>query len=142
MIASIDIKNIATFDIQGVQINDLKKVNFIYGANGSGKTTISNFIHDRTNLKFDTCSLTWKNAITLNTLVYNKEFRDRNFGKGKLGGVFTLGQATAEQIKAIEGKTEELKALKADGIKKRETLELHRVLHARRMHTCDNDYQV
>jgi len=45
MITSLNIKNVATCDPEkGVQINDLKKVNFIYGANGSGKTTISNFI--------------------------------------------------------------------------------------------------
>ena len=44
MITSLNIKNVTTCDPEnGVQINDLKKVNFIYGANGSGKTTISNF---------------------------------------------------------------------------------------------------
>ena len=60
----------------------------------------------------------------MKTLVYNKEFRERNFGKGKLSGVFTLGEATSEQIKIIYDKTEKLKILKADGLKKRETLNL------------------
>ena len=46
MITQIDIKNVATYDNQGVRFDDLKKVNFIYGANGCGKTTISNFVHD------------------------------------------------------------------------------------------------
>lgn len=123
MIKKIDIKNVATFDNQGVQFDDLKKVNFIYGANGCGKTTISNFIYDNSNPKFNSCSLTWQNAFPLKVLVYNKEFRERNFGKGKLNGVFTLGEATAEQIKIIEQKTEELKAIKADGVKKHETLD-------------------
>lgn len=59
----------------------------------------------------------------LKVLAYNKEFRERNFGKGKLNGVFTLGEATAEQIKEIEKKSEELKTIKADGIQKRETLD-------------------
>lgn len=123
MIESITIKNVATYDSAGLQVNDLKKVNFIYGANGCGKTTISNFLQNTIDPKFNECSLVWQNAIPLNTLVYNKEFRKRNFGKGKLGGVFTLGEATAEQIKVIDDKTEELKVLKADGVKKRETLE-------------------
>lgn len=123
MIKEIDIKNVATYDNQGVQIDNLKKVNFIYGANGCGKTTISNFVHDNSDPKFNNCSLTWQNALPLRVLVYNKEFRERNFGKGKLSGVFTLGEATAEQIKEIETKTEELKAIKADGIQKRETLD-------------------
>lgn len=123
MIETIDIKNVATYDNQGVQINDLKKINFVYGANGCGKTTITNLIHDKTDPKFKDSSIKWKNDLPINVLVYNKGFRDRNFGKGKLNGVFTLGEATAEQIKAIEDKTEELKALKAEGIQKRETLD-------------------
>jgi wobble nucleotide-excising tRNase len=123
MIKQIDIKSVATFDNLGVQFNDLKKVNFIYGTNGSGKTTISNFIHDKTDPKFISCSLIWQNAIPLKELVYNKGFRERNFGKGKLNGVFTLGEASAEQIKIIEQKSEELKVIRADGVKKHETLD-------------------
>ena len=102
MIKSIDIKNVATYDNRGVQFDDLKKVNFIYGANGCGKTTISNLIHDKSDPKFYNCTLTWHNALPLNVLVYNKEFREKNFGKGKLNGVFTLGEATADQIKEID----------------------------------------
>lgn len=123
MIESIDIKNVATYDNQGVQLNDLKKVNFVYGANGCGKTTISNFIHDKTDLKFKDSSIKWENDLPIKVLVYNKGFRERNFGKGKLNGVFTIGEATAEQIKVIEEKAEELKTLKAEGILKRETLD-------------------
>ena len=123
MIKSIDIKNVATYDNQGVQINDLKKINFIYGANACGKTTISNFIYDNSDPKFNSCSLTWENGLPLDVLVYNKEFRNRNFGKGKLNGVFTLGEATADQIKVIEQKSEELKTIKADIIQKKETFE-------------------
>jgi wobble nucleotide-excising tRNase len=123
MIQTIQIKDFATYDNQGVQLNDLKKVNFIYGANGCGKTILSNFIHDTTDLRFKNCLLTWNNDLPIVVLVYNKAFRERNFGKGKLNGVFTLGEATAEQIKVIEEKTEELKNIKSDGIQKRETLD-------------------
>ncbi len=121
MIKNISITNVATYDDNGVEINDLKKVNFIYVANGCGKTTISNFLYNPNDSKFSKSSLTWQNGIPISTLVYNKEFRERNFGKGKLDGVFTLGQATAEQIKDIEDKTEELNEIKKDGLKKKET---------------------
>lgn len=123
MIESITIKDVASYDKEGVVIDDLNKINFIYGANASGKTTISNFIYDSSDSKFSNCSLVWKNNLPLNVLVYNKGFRERNFGKGKLSGVFTLGEATTEQIKEIEQKNEELKAIKADGIRKHETLD-------------------
>ncbi|MCL6261343.1 AAA family ATPase [Aquiflexum sp. TKW24L] len=123
MITSIKVKNVATYDpVNGVQIDGLKKVNFIYGANGCGKTTLSNFLQNPVNLKFANCTVNWKNETPIKVLVYNKEFREQNFGKGKLNGVFTLGQATKEEIKVIEDKNEELKNVKADGIKKRETL--------------------
>ena len=123
MIQSIQIKNVATYDNTGIHIDGLKKINFIYGANVCGKTTISNYINDTTDLNFISCLLTWQGGLPIKVLVYNKLFRDRNFGKGKLNGVFTLGEATAEQIKVIDEKTEELKVIKADGAKKRETLE-------------------
>ena len=121
MIKSIIIKKVATYDKTGIQVNDLKKVNFIYGANGCGKTTISNFLYNLTDNKFNHCSLSWQNSNSVATLVYNKEFRERNFGKGKLGGIFTLGEATAEQIKNIEDKTEELTIIKAEEVKKKDT---------------------
>ncbi len=41
MIESISIAGIATYDETGVRIDALKKVGFIYGANGTGKTTIT-----------------------------------------------------------------------------------------------------
>jgi wobble nucleotide-excising tRNase len=122
MIQSIVIKKVATYNSEGVQINNLKKVNFLYGANACGKTTISNFIYNGTDPKFNNCAISWENEIPLNVLVYNKEFRIRNFGKGKLNGVFTLGEATSEQLKVIEQKSDELKIIKSDIIQKWETL--------------------
>lgn len=123
MIESITIKSIATFDtVDGVKIEGLKKVNFFYGANGSGKTTIANFLQNHSDTKFIDCSVSWENGQAIKTLVYNKEFREKNFGKGKIDGVFTLGEATKEEKKVIEDKTEKLKIIKADGEKIRVSL--------------------
>jgi wobble nucleotide-excising tRNase len=121
MIKSLSIKNIATFLQDGIVISDLKKISFIYGANGSGKTTISNYIQEPENSSFYDCSLKWENDIPLTTITYNKKFREQNFGKGSLDGVFTLGQATKEEIEAVEKKRISLKELKEKGIKKKET---------------------
>lgn len=123
MIKSIKIRNIATFDETGIEIPEFKKVNFFYGANGSGKTTVSNFIYDPANERFPDCEIEWQNGIELKSLVYNKEFRDRNFGKGTIAGVFTLGQATKEEAELIEEKRKELKELEQKGIQQKKVLE-------------------
>lgn len=123
MIESILIKNFASFDHDGVQINDLKKIDFIYGANGSGKTVISNLIADQSHNDYQDCSVKWQYGQPLKSLVYNKQFRERNFGNGAIEGVFTLGQATKEEIEAIKIKQEKLKALNEDGLKRKDTLE-------------------
>lgn len=124
MIESITIKNVATFDNEGIQICDLKKVNFIYGANASGKTTISNYLHNPNEEKYigKDCFIKWKSDLQLQTLVYNKDFRERNFGSGKIAGVFTLGEATKEQKDEIENKTTLLQSIKEDETKKKETI--------------------
>jgi len=123
MIESLTIKKIATYDNTGVLINDLKKVNFIYGANGSGKTTLTKYINSPTELLFTDCSLVWKNALPIKALVYNKEFKEKNFGKGNIDGVFTLGQATKEEIEAVKKMQDELADIKDKGIKKKESLD-------------------
>lgn len=123
MIQEISIKNIATYDGTGTTLSNLKKINFMYGANGSGKTTLSNFIASQTNTKFNDCSLVWQGEQVLNTVVYNKEFRDNNFGKGSIEGVFTLGQATDEELKVISNKQDTLKTIRSEGITKKETLD-------------------
>lgn len=113
MITSLKIKNVATCDPEnGVQINDLKKVNFIYGANGSGKTTISNFILNPSDANYIDCQIEWENDEPLTTYVYNKQFREQSFFKGDIPGVFTFGKATPEQIQELNGKKEEIKVLR------------------------------
>jgi wobble nucleotide-excising tRNase len=123
MIESIIIKNVATYDSTGVKIEDLKKVNFIYGVNGSGKTTITNFIDSSEFKQFEDCQLVWKNGTPLKVLTYNKNFRDTNFGKGKIDGVFTLGNATKEQLEHIATLQTELAQIKEKGIQKKTTID-------------------
>lgn len=123
MLDSITIKNVATYDDTGIQFTNLSKVNFIYGANGSGKTTITRFIDKQADPLFADCSLVWINGLPVEALIYNKDFREKNFGKGNIDGVFTLGQATKEEIEAIGKMQDELADIKESGIKKKETLE-------------------
>jgi len=112
MIDSITIKNVATYDNEGIKVNNLKKINFIYGGNGTGKTTISNYLKNQNDDKYNDCEIVWRNNLPVSTLVYNKRFRDENFGLGKIKGVFTLGKATKEEKELVESKLAELKNLK------------------------------
>lgn len=127
MIQSITIKDTASYNSTGILISELRKVNFIYGANGSGKTTISNFLNDAEDPRFPECELKWVADEKIDTLVYNKEFRDRNFGKGVVDGVFTLGEATKEQIEEIDLLKAERDGIKTIIIETRESLEGLRV---------------
>ncbi len=114
MIEYIRLKNLGSYDSEGIEITDLKKINFLYGSNGSGKTTLSRFLEDTdSSSDFEDCILNWTNNIDKECLVYNKDFRDKNFGAGTISGVFTLGQATNEQIQEIRKKEEKRSDLQA-----------------------------
>lgn len=123
MIESITVKKFASYDNDGANFDSLRKINFIYGANGSGKTTVSNLLASPDGPYFTECEVSWKGGHQLKTQVYNKKFREENFGKGTIEGVFTLGQATKEEVDLIENKTKELSAIKDEGIKLKGTLE-------------------
>ena len=122
MITNIKLHNIATY-VNPVEISDLKKINFIYGSNGTGKTTLSNFLYDSTSLKYSDCTKKWKDDTELDVLVYNKKFREDYFGESKLKGVFTLGKASKEEIDTINTKKDELKNLKEQYVKRKSSLD-------------------
>ncbi len=123
MIESISISNVATYDATGITVEGLSKVNFIYGANGTGKTTITNLLEEEKHSDFANSSVKWQHDMALQTLVYNKNFRERNFGKGKMDGVFTLGEATKEEKDAIEFMVSQLAEIKDAGLQRKSALE-------------------
>lgn len=113
MIESLSISKVATYPEKPEIMNGLKSLNFIFGSNGTGKTTIGRVITAPS--VFPGCRVTWKGGTPLQTLVYNSDFVERNFKPAEdLKGVFTLG---AEQIGTLE-KITELK-LERDALTKR-----------------------
>ncbi|MGI6249541.1 MAG: AAA family ATPase [Acutalibacteraceae bacterium] len=101
MIKSIEMKNCATYPVEGVTIDNCQRVNFFYGPNGSGKSTISNFLHNQVAPQYASCKIKWENDTPTDIVVYNRDFRTRHF-KEDIAGVFTLGEATIEEIKALD----------------------------------------
>ncbi|MDK9694628.1 MAG: AAA family ATPase, partial [Sulfurimonas sp.] len=90
MITSIKLKNIASYKHERA-LNTDKKINLVYGLNGTGKTTLSNFLKDKNNTKFGNCTII--GGETAKILVYNQEFINENFyEKDDLKGVFTISE--------------------------------------------------
>ena len=109
MIKKIRINNVATFGPTPEELDELKKINFIYGANATGKTTISRIIADVDAPMHSESELTWVSRTAIETLVYNRDFVDRNFNQPpQLQGIFTLGEQDKETEDRIAAVKEDL----------------------------------
>lgn len=101
MIEAITIEGVASYTGQPVELRDFGQFNFIYGPNGSGKTTISRLIANIA--EHPQCSLSWKNGRQLETLVYNRDFVSKVFVQtSELPGIFSLGEETNELLARID----------------------------------------
>ncbi|GAA7349734.1 AAA family ATPase [Helicobacter pylori] len=109
-ISQIVLKNAATFDENGASFENLNSINFIYGVNGSGKTTISIFLknlaENEIEDKFANSKIEWHNDEILKIEVYNKQFKEDQFRNSQIKGIFTLGKKTNENLENIESKKE------------------------------------
>lgn len=99
MIEEIRIARVATYGDRQQKLDGLRQVNFVFGTNGTGKTTISRVIANAA--EYPTCGLDWRSGRPMEPLVYNSDFVDRNF-TGQMKGIFTLGEANAETLAKIE----------------------------------------
>ena len=100
MIESIQIAGIATFTINPENLCDLSTFNFVYGANATGKTTVSRVIANEGS--FPSCKVIWKGGTRLQPMVYNWDFVEMNFNQcAELKGVFTLGEKKIDTINKI-----------------------------------------
>jgi len=108
VLENITIAAEASYCADGQRLTDLRKVNFIYGANGSGKTTISRVVaapHE-----YPSCSVSWSGGLPQECLVYNLDFIERNF-KATLQGIFTLGEEDKATLEKIDQTVEKINAL-------------------------------
>ena len=123
MIEGIKIKSVASFGDEEQEIEGLSQNNFFYGPNGSGKTTISRLIADVDADEYSKCSVIWRGGNKLETLVYNRDFVDKNFNSdAELKGIFTLGEKNEADLMAIKDAKAEFDDLEADIQGKKMTL--------------------
>lgn len=97
MLEYLRMRNAPAFDAAtGVDIGPLKPVNFLFGPNGSGKTTVSRALADPS--RFAGTTLEWCSSPgVLGVKVYNRDYvNDTLTAAGHLPGVFLLGKASVE----------------------------------------------
>lgn len=136
MIGEITIKDTASF--AGQSKIPFKKLNFFYGANGSGKTTISKILKDPES--HPNCSIGWRPGEHEEIVVYNRPFVSKNFEESEsLLGIFTLGEDSIAVQHEIEDLRKQIEQVKADreGFNTSATIQRDKSLEAKRVITED-----
>lgn len=101
MITKIKMNNVASYkNLTSLETD--KKVNLLYGLNGTGKSTLSNFLYNRSDDKFADCSI--EGLMETDTiLVYNQQFIKDNFYETEdIPGIFTLSKENKEIKELID----------------------------------------
>ena len=120
MNANITLKNVASYKEETTITTD-KKINLIYGLNGTGKTILSNYLYKNSkkeedvqyNSQYKDCSNNFDPDLKI--LVYNEQFIEDNFyEKDKIKGIFTLSTTNKEAEENIQKANEALKTLNTE----------------------------
>ena len=119
MISKIKIANVASYSNDGITITP-KRINYIFGTNGTGKTTISRVIAENEATKDS--KVTWFKNRPLEIFVYNRDFIENSFAS-QMSGVFTLGAAQKTTETKLNVKQDERKRVQdnLDDLRKSQT---------------------
>ncbi len=126
LITQIHFSDVASYRNR-TTLNTDKKVNIIYGLNGTGKSTFSNYFYTPDEAKYKDCSHTGDDC---KVLVYNQKFiQDHFYSKDSINGIFSLSKENkdakerVEQLgKEIDQQNEISKGYQADIDKENEAL--------------------
>ncbi|MDX1718967.1 MAG: AAA family ATPase [Salegentibacter mishustinae] len=111
MIKKITLDQVASYK-SSKNLETDKKTNLIYGLNGTGKSTISNFLYDQNDLNYDKCCIEGLEGND-EILVYNQRFILENFYESESqDGIFTLSKSNQEAEQKIQKAREEKNSLK------------------------------
>lgn len=109
MITKISLQGVASFGYSTTALETDKKINLVYGLNGTGKTTISKYLQDINNSCFSKCSITGLSSEKI--LVYNQKFIDDNFYQDTQKGIFSLKSENKKAKEKSDKATTEIVSL-------------------------------
>lgn len=110
VISKITLNGVASYKKEAILETD-KRVNLLYGLNGTGKSTFSEFMYNQSDVRFSKCSI---EGLEENDeiLVYNQKFvQDTFYEPQGIHGIFTLSKGNAEAKKLIDATQSEVKKL-------------------------------
>lgn len=101
MLESLTISGIACFGTVPLPVKPFGVATFMFGPNGSGKTSISRALADPT--RFRGTKHHWTDETPLDVKVYNRDFVEKVIEQySRLEGVFLLGEENVEKRAALE----------------------------------------
>lgn len=102
MIKNLILRGVSSYSPElNSQVGPLTKVNMFYGHNGTGKTTIGNYLQDPADLLYHQCQ-TQPASAEREVLVYNHTFMEANFQASSQAGIFTLNEGNIEAEKELQ----------------------------------------
>ena len=124
MISKIGMQGVASYQSL-VTLETDKKVNIVYGLNGTGKSTLSNFLYNPSDTGYENCSIDIGSDETV--LVYNQRFiQDHFFEADSLKGIFSLSKENKDIEEKISIAETELLTLEASVETEQKTIEEER----------------
>ena len=125
MLTKIILSKVASYKQPAIVETD-KKINLIYGLNGTGKSTLSNYLMDYSHTRFKDCSVEGFGD-DHEIMVYSQNFvKDNFFEPEGLKGIFTLSKENKDAEIKIENAQAEIKKLRMELKKKEDELNLER----------------
>jgi wobble nucleotide-excising tRNase len=111
VITELNINGVASYKSKSI-LSPTRKTSLIYGLNGAGKSTISEFLYNQSEPRFAKCSV--KLSQPCDFLVYNQSFlNDYFYEEDNLKGIFTLSKENKVALQQIEAETKELEKHRA-----------------------------
>lgn len=138
MITKINLNKVASYKSLTVLETD-KKVNLIYGLNGTGKSTLSNFLLKRTEDRYKNCSIDGLEDDNNELLVYNQTFIHENFFEAEnLKGIFTLSKENKDAETKISNAQKEIVKFEEEKTNKSQELVNENASIAQKQETAKN----